>query len=256
MKANPHPALLPAVRDEGMEFECVSRDEVERVLGLFPELDRARVLYTPNFAPREEYAWALERGVQVTVDNLYVLTEWPELFRDREIFVRVDTGVGRGHHHHVRTAGAHAKFGVPVADLERARAAGAASWRPHRGPAGARGQRHIRCRRTGSARRASWPSLAQRFAVRVDRYRRRPRRAGAQRSAGHGSAEARYLARRGARRASGAGVLAGAWTLSGGRGRCAAGARDPVEDQGRSPLCRRRDRDELPDPAGTLWCIP
>jgi diaminopimelate decarboxylase/aspartate kinase len=27
--------------------------------------------------------------------------------------------VGVGHHHHVRTAGAHAKFGVPVADLER-----------------------------------------------------------------------------------------------------------------------------------------
>jgi diaminopimelate decarboxylase/aspartate kinase len=119
MKANPHPALLQAVRDEGIEFECVARHEVERVLGLFPQLDPRRVLYTPNFASRAEYAWALERGVQVTVDNLYVLSEWGGLFRGREIFVRVDTGVGAGHHHHVRTAGAHAKFGVPVADLER-----------------------------------------------------------------------------------------------------------------------------------------
>ena len=41
------------------------------------------------------------------------------LFRKREIFVRIDTGVGRGHHHHVRTAGAHSKFGVPVAELEQ-----------------------------------------------------------------------------------------------------------------------------------------
>ena len=119
MKANPHPALLTAVREEGLEFECVARKEVERVLALFPDLDPRRVLYTPNFASREEYAWALERGVQVTVDNGYALVEWGSLFRDHEIFIRVDTGVGAGHHHHVRTAGAHAKFGVPVADVER-----------------------------------------------------------------------------------------------------------------------------------------
>ena len=119
MKANSHPALLAAVREEGIELECVARPEAERALGLFPDLDPRRVLYTPNFASREEYAWALERGLQVTVDNLYSLTEWGSLFRDREIFVRIDTGVGAGHHHHVRTAGAHAKFGVPVEDLER-----------------------------------------------------------------------------------------------------------------------------------------
>jgi diaminopimelate decarboxylase/aspartate kinase len=51
------------------------------------------------------------------VDNDYALKAWPEIFRGREIFVRVDTGVGRGHHHHVRTAGAHSKFGVPVPEL-------------------------------------------------------------------------------------------------------------------------------------------
>src|SRR6185312_10945657 len=73
MKANPHPALLAAVRQEGIEFECVARQEAERVLALFPDLDPVRVLYTPNFASREEYAWALERGVQVTVDNVYAL---------------------------------------------------------------------------------------------------------------------------------------------------------------------------------------
>ncbi|MGH8294346.1 MAG: bifunctional aspartate kinase/diaminopimelate decarboxylase [Steroidobacteraceae bacterium] len=119
MKANPHPALLRAVREEGVDFECVARNEVERVLEALPQLSPRRVLYTPNFASREEYAWALERGVQVTIDNLYVLSQWGSLFRNREIFVRVDPGVGAGHHHHVRTAGAHAKFGVPVADLER-----------------------------------------------------------------------------------------------------------------------------------------
>jgi diaminopimelate decarboxylase/aspartate kinase len=117
VKANPHPQLLRALREEGIEFECVSRGEVERVLELFPELEPQRILYTPNFAARAEYAWALAGGVRVTVDNTYVLAEWPELFAGRAIFVRVDTGVGRGHHEHVRTAGSRSKFGVPIAEL-------------------------------------------------------------------------------------------------------------------------------------------
>ncbi|HEY0767086.1 MAG TPA: bifunctional aspartate kinase/diaminopimelate decarboxylase, partial [Steroidobacteraceae bacterium] len=117
MKANPHPQVLRTLRAEGIEFECVSRGEVERVLELFPDLDPQRILYTPNFAPRAEYAWALTRGVRVTVDNGYALAAWPQLFRNHDIFVRVDTGVGRGHHTHVRTAGSRSKFGVPLTEL-------------------------------------------------------------------------------------------------------------------------------------------
>ncbi len=117
MKANPHPQLLRTLRAEGIEFECVSRGEVERLRQLFSDLDPQRILYTPNFPPRAEVAWALSAGVRVTLDNSYALTEWPQLFRAHEIFVRVDTGVGRGHHTHVRTAGTRSKFGVPLAEL-------------------------------------------------------------------------------------------------------------------------------------------
>ncbi|HEY2807273.1 MAG TPA: bifunctional aspartate kinase/diaminopimelate decarboxylase [Steroidobacteraceae bacterium] len=116
VKANPHPQVLTALRAEGIEFECVSRGEVERLLTLFPDLDRARILYTPNFAARAEYAWALGAGVRVTVDNTYVLASWPQLFRGHDIFVRIDTGVGRGHHDHVRTAGTRSKFGVQLSE--------------------------------------------------------------------------------------------------------------------------------------------
>ncbi|HEY6484283.1 MAG TPA: bifunctional aspartate kinase/diaminopimelate decarboxylase [Steroidobacteraceae bacterium] len=117
MKANPSPQLLQTLRSEGLEFECVSRGEVARALRLFPDLPSQRILFTPNFAPREEYAWAFERGVRVTIDNAYVLSAWPEIFRGREVFLRIDTGVGRGHHQHVRTAGAHSKFGIPIPEL-------------------------------------------------------------------------------------------------------------------------------------------
>jgi len=123
IKANAHPAILEVVAASGMSFECVSKPEVERVLEALPGLDRDRILFTPNFAPREEYRWALSAGIRLTVDNLYVLRAWPEMFRGRSLFVRVDTGQGHGHHQHVRTAGSHSKFGVPLFELDELRTA-------------------------------------------------------------------------------------------------------------------------------------
>lgn len=118
MKANPHPQILKLLHEEGLDFDCVSRGEVERLLEAVPDLARERILYTPNFAPRDEYAWALAQGVRVTIDSVYPLQAWPELFAGRDLFVRIDTGIGRGHHRHVRTAGAHSKFGIPLAQLD------------------------------------------------------------------------------------------------------------------------------------------
>jgi len=116
MKANPHPRLLATLRGAGIDFECVARGEVERLLEHCPDLPRERILFTPNFAAREEYAWALDAGVRVTIDNSYVLERWPQLFAGHEVFVRLDTGVGRGHHDHVRTAGSRSKFGVQLSE--------------------------------------------------------------------------------------------------------------------------------------------
>ena len=120
MKANPNSGILEIFESCGLGFECVSQGEVERVLTTFPQIDRTRVLFTPNFAPRSEYAWAIEQGLQVTLDNLHPLQQWPELFRELEVFLRIDTGYGRGHHNHVRTAGVHSKFGIPIFELDEA----------------------------------------------------------------------------------------------------------------------------------------
>ena len=43
------------------------------------------------------------------------------MFRGSEIFLRLDTGQGRGHHEHVRTAGIHSKFGIPLFELDEVR---------------------------------------------------------------------------------------------------------------------------------------
>ncbi len=118
MKANWHPDILRRVHAAGLMLECVSQGELEHAFASVTGLAPQDVLFTPNFAPRGEYEYGLAKGVHVTLDNLYPLKMWPELFRGREIFLRIDPGVGRGHHQHVRTAGVHSKFGVPIAEAD------------------------------------------------------------------------------------------------------------------------------------------
>ena len=118
VKANFNVELLQALEAAGTDFECVSPGEVEWVERALPGLDRGRILFTPNFAPREEYAEALAKGLRITLDNLYPLQAWPELFEGCELFVRVDPGQGRGHHENVKTAGQHSKFGIPMFEID------------------------------------------------------------------------------------------------------------------------------------------
>ena len=118
VKANFNAELLQALADEGVDFECVSPGEVEWLEQVIPDIDLARILFTPNFAPRGEYEWAIEKGLQLTLDNLYPLEAWPELFKGKDLFIRVDPGQGRGHHEHVKTAGVHSKFGIPRFEID------------------------------------------------------------------------------------------------------------------------------------------
>jgi len=120
VKANPHADVIRQFESRGLSFECVSPGEVDHVLDTLPDLSRDRILFTPNFAPRTEYEQALERGIRLTLDSIYPLQAWPEVFRGHEIFLRIDPGRGRGHHEHVQTAGTTSKFGIPWSEVEEA----------------------------------------------------------------------------------------------------------------------------------------
>ena len=118
IKANHDPDVLARFQAAGLGFECVSAPELEHVRRLFPALPGERLLFTPNFAPPGEYRRAYEMGAWVTIDSLHPLRAWPDLFAGRDLFVRLDPGRGRGHHSHVRTAGAQSKFGVAPEQLD------------------------------------------------------------------------------------------------------------------------------------------
>src|SRR3546814_13302397 len=98
IKANPHQALLRALVAEGFGLECVSLGELEHVFSTLPDLDPARVLFTPSFAPRAEYEAAFALGVTVTIENVEALRNWPDTLRGSATWLRIDLGRGDGHH--------------------------------------------------------------------------------------------------------------------------------------------------------------
>jgi diaminopimelate decarboxylase/aspartate kinase len=113
IKANAHPDLLREIAAQGFGLECVSSGELDRAA----KVPGASLLFTPNFAPRAEYADAVARGITVTLDNLHPLEHWGADFSGSEIFLRLDLGAGRGHHEKVKTGGVKSKFGLALDEL-------------------------------------------------------------------------------------------------------------------------------------------
>lgn len=113
IKANANEEVMDTFRALGLGFECVSIGEVKKILEAYPDINPKEILFTPNFAPKTEYEEGLQLGVNVTLDNIYPLKQWPEIFKGKEVFLRIDPGHGHGHHKHVKTGGNHSKFGIP-----------------------------------------------------------------------------------------------------------------------------------------------
>lgn len=118
VKANFNADVLRTLANAGADFDCVSPGEVERLRDVLPDKADGRILFTPNFAPRDEYEWGVNEGLRVTLDNLYPLKAWPELFAGQDIFVQIDPNQGGGHHEHVVTVGTQSKFGISLDEID------------------------------------------------------------------------------------------------------------------------------------------
>ncbi len=118
IKANPNPQILRTLHGEGFGLECVSQGELEHAFASVPGISPSHVLFTPSFAPRGEYDAAFAHGATVTLDNVEALRRWPDTFRGRALWLRLDLGRGDGHHKKVVTGGAASKFGLPLSAFD------------------------------------------------------------------------------------------------------------------------------------------
>lgn len=118
MKANGNPALLKRVRQEGLHVDAMSPGEI--ALALYAGFRPEEILFIPNNVGVEELAYAVERGVNVNCDSLSQLELYGRNFPGRSVSVRLNPGVGAGHHAHVVTGGDRTKFGIRPDEMSQA----------------------------------------------------------------------------------------------------------------------------------------
>lgn len=120
VKANGNPHLLAIAREEGLRGDAMSPGEIlllERA-GFGSE----EIFFIPNNVSDDELRFAHSRGILTSLDSLDQLRSWCALFPESSVALRVDPGVGDGHHEKVVTAGARTKFGIVPEELPEARA--------------------------------------------------------------------------------------------------------------------------------------
>ena len=115
VKAHTGQAVLEAVRDAGLDAECASAGEVDRALAA--GFDGARLHYTAVNPPARDLDYVVgvaetDPDLTVTVGAADTFDRLAERGYDGRVCVRVNPGVGAGHHEKVTTGGV-AKFGIP-----------------------------------------------------------------------------------------------------------------------------------------------
>ena len=119
-KANGNPHLLRIVREEGLIADAMSPGElaVLRHAGF----DKHSICYVCNNVSPDELAIAASEAAHVSIDSLSQLDAFGRLNPGGDVMVRVNPGIGAGHHQKVITAGKNTKFGVVPEDFSRMRA--------------------------------------------------------------------------------------------------------------------------------------
>ena len=109
-KANTNPEIIKIVRKNGLNVDVMSPGEIMIALkaGYQPE----EILYISNNVSDEEFKFAIEAGVMVSVDSLSQLDSFGALNHGGKVVIRFNPGVGAGHHAKVVTGGKTTKFGV------------------------------------------------------------------------------------------------------------------------------------------------
>ncbi|QLG50282.1 diaminopimelate decarboxylase [Natrinema halophilum] len=116
VKANALGAVLTALHDEGAGLECASAGEARRALEA--GASGTHVHYTAVNPPARDLDWIVEAwsdqpGLTVTAGSEDTISRLADRGYDGRLCLRVNPGIGAGHHEKVQT-GAAAKFGVPA----------------------------------------------------------------------------------------------------------------------------------------------
>lgn len=115
-KANTNPLLVKLIHEQGFRIETVSPGEIAVARGAgVPIKD---LTFTCGNIPEKELLEVVNMGVRTHLDSLTQVEQLGKHFPGRKISVRLNLGVGAGHHSHVITGGPESKFGIDISHLK------------------------------------------------------------------------------------------------------------------------------------------
>jgi len=120
IKANTNLSLLRIAKEEGLCADISSPGEAVAALaaGFMPE----DLFFIANNISRDEMAFAITRGIALSVDSISQLETYGKLNPGGKIALRFNGGVGGGHHENVITGGDDTKFGIRAAYIPEVKA--------------------------------------------------------------------------------------------------------------------------------------
>ncbi|MDO8649884.1 MAG: diaminopimelate decarboxylase [Candidatus Berkelbacteria bacterium] len=117
-KANSNEFILELLQNEGASIETVSPGEV--LLALKTGFKPDQIIHTCSNISQTELAWLIKKRVIINLDSLNQIRWYGELKPGSGISIRVNQGIGAGHHAHVVTGGPASKFGIDIKQLDAA----------------------------------------------------------------------------------------------------------------------------------------
>jgi len=115
-KALNNPNILKLLRREGAGIDAVSLQEID--LALQAGFPPGEILFTPNCVSIEEYRSAVDRGVQINIDNISVLDRFGHEYGAMvPVCIRVNPHIYAGGTHHLQTGHIDSKFGISIHQL-------------------------------------------------------------------------------------------------------------------------------------------
>ncbi len=111
-KANSNLSILKIIRDEGIYADAMSPGEVHVLMaaGFKPN----EIFYVSNNVSEAEIKFVVDNNIMFSADSLSQLKKYGEINHGGKVAIRINPGVGAGHHEKVVTAGDKTKFGIDI----------------------------------------------------------------------------------------------------------------------------------------------
>ena len=117
IKANTNINILKIALSEGLYTDAMSIGEMRMLLDAgFPA---EKIFFVSNNVSTEEMQFAIDNNILVSIDSLSQLEQFGEINKGGKCAVRINPGVGAGHHEKVVTAGKKTKFAIAEEDIDK-----------------------------------------------------------------------------------------------------------------------------------------